>query len=81
MVQRLVKIIYKNKILADENLKEQQGFRAELDSLLRIKHENLARLHGHYEDQSRYYVVTDYFKSGSLLDELTTNGIKTEFET
>ncbi len=54
--------------------------RAELDALLRVHHENIIRLKGYFECPQRFYLVMDHCES-SLLDELTSRGVKKEFET
>jgi serine/threonine protein kinase len=53
--------------------------RSELDSLLRLSYDRLIRLFGHYECPNRYYIVIEYFKYGSLLDELSNEGLQSEF--
>jgi len=52
----------------------------ELDSLLRLSYDRLIRLFGHYECPNRYYIVIEYFKCGSLLDELSNEGLQSEFD-
>ena len=46
-----------------------------------MKHPNILKIHGFYEDEKRFYIVTDLCKGGELFDELRKKGTFTEAET
>mgnify|MGYP000011510865 CR=1 FL=1 len=69
-VVRAVKILRKEKL--DEF--EVQRFTHEIEILKRLDHPNVIKLYEMYEDEKRYYLVTELCTGGELFDEVTIRG-------
>jgi calcium-dependent protein kinase len=61
------------KILKKEKLGEFELYRFthEIEMLKRLDHPNIIKLYEIYEDEKRYYLVTELCTGGELFDELT----------
>ena len=64
---RAVKFIKKNA-LDDFEIKR---FTHEIEMLKMLDHPNVIKLYEFYEDDQRYYLVTELCTGGEILDELT----------
>ena len=66
-------IIRAVKILRKERLDdfEIHRFTHEIEMLKRLDHPNIIKLYEFYEDDKRYYLVTELCTGGELFDELT----------
>ena len=66
-VVRAVKIFKKDKIREFEI----DRLTHEIEMLKRLDHPNIIKLYEFYEDEKRYYLVTELCTGGELFDELT----------
>lgn len=64
---RAVKIIRKDSLDA----KEKARFFQEIDILRQLDHPNIVRLYEVFQDEKRYYLVTELCTGGELFDEIT----------
>lgn len=74
--KRAVKIIKKDKM----NVKEKAKFFQELDILRQLDHPNIVRLFEVFQDEKRYFYVTELCTGGELFDEITKRTFFTEQE-
>lgn len=64
---RAVKIIRKDTLDA----KEKARFFMEIDIMRQLDHPNIVRLFEVYQDEKRFYLVTELCTGGELFDEIT----------
>jgi len=64
---RAVKILKKDSL----DKEEIDRFMHEIDILRKLDHPNILRLYEFYQDQKRYYLVTELCSGGELFDEIT----------
>ena len=53
---------------------DTESLHNELHILRGIDHPNILKLFEYFEDDKRYYIVTDYCKGGDLFDEISNRG-------
>ena len=68
--QRAVKVLRKNHM--DEE--EKQMLFNEINNLKGLDHPNILQMYEFFEDEKRYYIVTDICKGGELFDEIIARG-------
>lgn len=71
---RAVKIIRKDSL----DSKEKQRFFQEIDILRQLDHPNIVRLYEVFQDEKRYYLVTELCTGGELFDEITNKSYFSE---
>ena len=61
------------KILKKQNLNdfELQRFTHEIELLKRLDHPNIIKINEFYQDEDRYYLVTEICTGGELYDQIT----------
>ena len=64
---RAVKILKKDALDGKEKLR----FFYEIDILKTLDHPNIVRLHEIFQDNKRYYLVTELCTGGELFEEIT----------
>lgn len=67
-VTRAVKLIKKESMSSEE----EQSFKHEISILKKLDHPNILKLYEVFEDEKRYYLVTELCKGGELFDEIVT---------
>jgi calcium-dependent protein kinase len=67
-VTRAVKLIKKESMSSEE----EQSFKHEINILKKLDHPNILKLYEVFEDEKRYYLVTELCKGGELFDEIVT---------
>jgi len=72
--QRAVKVLRKAHMDEDE----KRMFFNEINILKDLDHPNLLKMYEFFEDEKRYYIVTDICKGGELFDEIVARGKFTE---
>ena len=65
---RAVKLIKKESMTQEE----EELFKQESTILKRLDHPNILKLYEVFEDDKRYYLVTELCKGGELFDEIIT---------
>ena len=63
------------KIISKDILMEGIDSEKVLDEIIKLKnleHENLGKIYDFYNDEKNYYIITDFFDQGDLLDKITT---------
>lgn len=65
---RAVKIINK-KYLAEEK-KKKLLYESEIDILKKLDHPNILKLYEFFQDQKRYFLVTELCNGGELFDKI-----------
>ena len=63
------------KIISKDILMEEIDSEKVLDEIIKLKnleHENLGKIYDFYNDEKNYYIITDFFDQGDLLDKITT---------
>jgi calcium-dependent protein kinase len=73
---RAVKLIRKDAMTPEE----EQAFQDEIAILGKLDHPNILKLYEVYDDEKRYYIVTELCKGGELFDEILKKGVFTEKE-
>jgi len=68
--QRAVKVLRKSNM--DEE--EKRMLFNEINILKNIDHPNIIKMYEFFEDDKRYYLVTEICKGGELFDEILTRG-------
>ncbi len=53
----------------------------EINNLKDLDHPNILKMYEFFEDEKRYYIVTDICKGGELFDEIVARGKFTENDT
>lgn len=66
-VLRAVKIINK-KYIAEE---DKQKLIKEIDILKQLDHPNIIKLYEFFQDEKRYFLVTEYCSGGELFDKIS----------
>lgn len=59
---------------------EEAAFQDEINILSKLDHPNILKLYEVYDDEKRYYIVTELCKGGELFDEILKKGVFTEKE-
>lgn len=59
---------------------EEQAFQDEIAILSKLDHPNILKLYEIYDDEKRYYIVTELCKGGELFDQILQKGVYTEKE-
>jgi len=72
--QRAVKVLRKSHM--DEE--EKKMLFNEINNLKDLDHPNILKMYEFFEDEKRYYIVTDICKGGELFDEIVARGKFTE---
>jgi calcium-dependent protein kinase len=49
---------------------EEESFKSEMAVLRKLDHPNILKLYEVFEDQKKYFLVTEYCKGGELFDEI-----------
>jgi len=57
---------------------EKRMFFNEINILKDLDHPNILKMYEFFEDEKRYYIVTDICKGGELFDEIVARGKFTE---
>jgi calcium-dependent protein kinase len=73
---RAVKLIKKDTMTPEE----EKAFQEEIAILSKLDHPNILKLYEIFEDDKRYYLVTELCKGGELFDEIIKVGRFTEKE-
>jgi calcium-dependent protein kinase len=68
--QRAVKVLRKSHMDEDE----KRMFFNEINILKDLDHPNILKMYEFFEDEKRYYIVTDICKGGELFDEIIARG-------
>ena len=68
--QRAVKVLRKSHMDDDE----KRMLFNEINILKEIDHPNIIKMYEFYEDEKRYYLVTEICKGGELFDEILQRG-------
>jgi calcium-dependent protein kinase len=66
--KRAVKIIKKEQM----NEEEKISFQTEMSLLRKLDHPNILKLYEVFEDQKKYFLVTEYCKGGELFEEIVS---------
>lgn len=53
---------------------EEKSFKYEINILKTLDHPNIIKLFEIFEDQHRYYLITELCKGGELFDEIISHG-------
>ena len=72
--QRAVKVLRKASMDEDE----KKMLFNEINNLKDLDHPNILKMYEFFEDEKRYYIVTDICKGGELFDEIVSRGKFTE---
>lgn len=56
------------------DIEEKRMFFNEMSILKELDHPNILKMYEFFEDEKRYYIVTDICKGGELFDEISTKG-------
>jgi len=68
--QRAVKVLRKSHMDEDE----KKMLFNEITNLKDLDHPNILKMYEFFEDEKRYYIVTDICKGGELFDEVVARG-------
>jgi calcium-dependent protein kinase len=73
-INRHTKVIRAVKLIKKEsmNKEEEESFKHEITILKKLDHPNILKLYEVFEDEKRYYLVTELCKGGELFDEIVT---------
>ena len=79
-INRKTKVIRAVKLVRKEsmNREELQSFQEEIAILKQLDHPNILKLYEVFQDDKRFYLVTELCKGGELFDEIIKNGVFTE---
>jgi calcium-dependent protein kinase len=72
--QRAVKVLRKSHMDDDE----KKMLFNEINILRELDHPNIVKMYEFFEDEKRYYIVTEICKGGELFDEIIARGKFTE---
>jgi len=72
--QRAVKVLRKSHMDEDE----KRMLFNEINILRELDHPNIVKMYEFFEDEKRYYIVTEICKGGELFDEIIARGKFTE---
>jgi calcium-dependent protein kinase len=64
--QRAVKILKKNSMEEDEKIMLFN----EINNLKELDHPNILKMYEFFEDEKRYYIITEICKGGELFEEI-----------
>ena len=56
------------------DIEEKRMFFNEMNILRELDHPNILKMYEFFEDEKRYYIVTDICKGGELFDEISNKG-------
>ena len=64
------------KVLKKENMDkhEQQTMLNEINTLRSLDHPNIVKIFEYFEDEKRFYIVTEHIQGGELFDEIIAKG-------
>jgi calcium-dependent protein kinase len=64
------------KVLKKENMdkNEQQTMLNEINTLRSLDHPNIVKIFEYFEDEKRFYIVTEHIQGGELFDEIIAKG-------
>ena len=70
------------KVLKKENMDkaEQEAMLNEITTLRGLDHPNIVKIYEYFEDEKRFYIVTDHIEGGELFDEIIDRGKFSEKE-
>mmetsp|Transcript_1056 Transcript_1056/g.1953 ORF Transcript_1056/g.1953 Transcript_1056/m.1953 type:complete len:494 (-) Transcript_1056:28-1509(-) len=73
-INRKTRVIRAVKLIRKESMskEEEQSFKYEINILKKLDHPNILKLYEVFEDDKRYYLVTELCKGGELFDEIVT---------
>ena len=60
---------------------EKRMLFSEIENLAQLDHPNILKMYEFFEDDKRYYIITDICKGGELFDEIVNKGKFTEADT
>ena len=71
-INRNTKIIRAVKLIKKDSMndEEEQNFKYEINILKMLDHPNIIKLFEIFEDEKKYYLVTELCKGGELFDEI-----------
>jgi calcium-dependent protein kinase len=72
--QRAVKILYKANMTEDD----ERMLLNEINILRDLDHPNIVKMYEFFQDEKRYYIITEICKGGELFDEIIDKGHFTE---
>ena len=52
----------------------------EIENLKGLDHPNILKLYEYFEDDKRFYIITELCRGGELFDEITTRGAFSELD-
>ena len=70
--QRAVKVLRKSHMDEDE----KKMLFNEINNLKDLDHPNILKMYEFFEDDKRYYIVTDICKGGELFDEIVASSLR-----
>lgn len=73
---RAVKVLKKSIM----NINHDFMFQNEITNLKELDHPNILKMYEYFEDEKRYYIITDICNGGDLFEELDTIGNFNEFD-
>lgn len=53
---------------------EEESFKYEIGILKKLDHPNILKLYEVFQDDKRYFIVTELCKGGELFDEIVSQG-------
>lgn len=64
------------KVLKKENMdkQEQMTLMNEINTLRGLDHPNIVKIYEYFEDEKRFYIVTEHIQGGELFDEIISRG-------
>jgi calcium-dependent protein kinase len=64
------------KVLKKENMDaaEKQTMLNEINTLRELDHPNIVKIFEYFEDEKRFYIVTEHIQGGELFDEIIARG-------
>ena len=64
------------KVLKKENMdkNEQMQLLNEINTLKSLDHPNIVKIYEYFEDEKRFYIVTEHIQGGELFDEIIKRG-------
>lgn len=64
------------KVLKKENMdkQEQMTLMNEINTLRGLDHPNIVKIFEYFEDEKRFYIVTEHIQGGELFDEIISRG-------
>lgn len=68
--KRAVKLLKKEAM----DKAEQESMLNEIQTLRNLDHPNIVKIYEYFEDDKRFYIVTDHIQGGELFDEIINRG-------